>query len=187
MLLATILLMCPVPQTGDVAKSVVDVPAVVSTEADTSSTPSVDLPSAPVPQTSLNAADPASSTPSVQPGSPAFQPLKPVYIRPRETPRQRKMWYALMATSHGAAAFDAWSTRRAVSQGFVESNPFLRPAAGSNAIYAATQISPLVMDFIGKRMMTSEHLWIRRTWWLPQTIGSAVSFTAAVHNVGVMH
>ena len=57
-------------------------------------------------------------------------------------------------TGSGAAAFDAWSTRRAISEGYgTEANPLLRPFSHSNAMYAATQVSPLVMDFIGKRMM----------------------------------
>ncbi len=49
----------------------------------------------------------------------------------------------LVAASSGAAAFDAWTTRRAVSGGYgVERDPLLRPFAHSNAIYAATQVSP---------------------------------------------
>jgi hypothetical protein len=49
-------------------------------------------------------------------------------------------------------------------------------------MYAATQVSPLVMDFIGKRMMVSEHKWIRNMWWLPQSAGTSVSLFAGVHN-----
>ena len=105
-----------------------------------------------------------------------------------ETPRQRKMWYGLMAVSHAGAAFDAWSTRRAISGGYgQEANPFLKPFANSNAIYAATQVSPAVMDYLGKRMMTSPNPWIRKLWWFPQVAGASMSFGAAVHNVGVVH
>ena len=98
------------------------------------------------------------------------------------------MWYGLMAVGHAGAAFDAWSTRRAVSGGYgQESNPFLKPFAKSNAIYAATQVSPAFMDFIGKRMMTSQHSALRKMWWLPQVAGASFSFAAGAHNVGVVH
>jgi hypothetical protein len=50
-------------------------------------------------------------------------------------------------------------------------------------MYAATQVSPLVMDFIGKRMMVSQHKWVRNMWWLPQSAGSGFSFYAGIHNV----
>jgi hypothetical protein len=100
-----------------------------------------------------------------------------------ETPMQRKLWYTLAVTGSGAAAFDAWSTRRAISGGYgVEGNPMLRPFSHSNAMYAATQVSPLVMDFIGKRMMTSRHEWMRKMWWVPQTAGTSMSLYAGVHN-----
>ena len=98
------------------------------------------------------------------------------------------MWYGLMAVSHAGAAFDAWSTRRAISGGYgQEANPFLKPFANSNAIYAATQVSPAVMDYLGKRMMTSSNPGIRKLWWVPQVLGSGMSFAAGAHNVSVVH
>jgi hypothetical protein len=42
------------------------------------------------------------------------------------------------------------------------------------------------MDLIGKRMMVSEHRWVRRLWWLPQAAGSGISISAGVHNLGVV-
>ena len=111
-----------------------------------------------------------------------------MFTRPRETPRQRKIWYALTVAGHSGAAFDAWSTHRAVAGGYgQEANPFLRPYASSNAIYAATQVSPLFMDYLGKRMMVSQHGWVRKLWWLPQTAGAGMSFFSGAHNVGVVH
>lgn len=192
MVLATLLLMCAIPQMDDTAKVVdaskqnaerITLPAAASDSNSKDTTLTASLPSAPV----------AKVRPEVEPvslraaGQP-FQPVKPVLTRPRETPRQRKMWYGLMAVGHGAAAFDAWSTHRAVTGGYgQEANPFLRPFAHSNAIYAATQVSPAVMDFIGKRMMTSQHGLIRKMWWLPQAAGASFSFTAAAHNMSVVH
>ena len=199
MLLAALLLMCPVPQTGDVSKSVNEVPAVVVADANNSESPEA-LPSMPAPKESPEAnvagegasGSGSSSAPAAEPIGPHPGPLplegvKPAYTRPRETSGQRKMWYALLVTSHGAAAFDAWSTRRAVSQGYVEANPMLAPYAKSNAIYVATQVSPVVMDLIGKHMMASQHTWVRRLWWLPQAAGSGFSIGAGVHNVRIVH
>jgi hypothetical protein len=116
-----------------------------------------------------------------------LESMKSPFTRPRETPAQRKVWYTLLVTSHAAAGFDAWSTRRAVALGYNEGNPMLRPFANSNAIYVATQVSPAVMDYLGKRMMVSQHGWLRRMWWLPQVAGSGISVGAGVHNVGLIH
>ena len=100
-----------------------------------------------------------------------------------ETARKKKIWYGLAATSHGAAVFDAWSTRRALSGGYgTEADPLLRPFAHSGAIYAATQVSPLVMDYLGYRMMRSNHSWMRKMWWVPQVAGTSVSLSAGFHN-----
>ena len=127
-------------------------------------------------------AEPAPLRSAAQP----FLPVRPV-TRPVETPRQRKMWYGLVAASHSGAAFDAWTTRRAISSGYgQEANPFLKPFAGSNAIYAATQVSPAVMDYLGKRLMTSQNPAIRRLWWVPQVMGASMSFAAGAHNMGVV-
>jgi hypothetical protein len=125
----------------------------------------------------------------IEPGYTPAQPATPLkgvrtpVTRPTETPVQRKLWYALSITSSGAAVFDAWSTRRAISQGYgTEGNPLLRPFSHSSAIYVATQASPLLMDYIGKRMMVSQHKWMRSMWWLPQSAGTGFSLYAGVHN-----
>jgi len=199
MVLATLLLLCAVPQLDDNAKVANDTPAAVSDNAkvandthaavsdtaakDSTLTASAALPSAPTPKLAADAEP-------IQPGSSAqpFQPIRPVITRPRETPRQRKLWYALTAAGASGAAFDSWSTRRAISGGFgVESNPFLRPFSHSNALYAATQVSPAFMDFIGKRMMVSEYGLFRKLWWVPQLAGAGFSFGAAAHNVSIVH
>jgi len=199
MLLATILLLYPFPQSGDVAKTVVERPANVSEEATKDPSPAKVLPSTPEPKIKSDveiaeASSPATVAPAaaaepIEPGnSPlALRPGKPAFNREYNTERQKKVWYALTAASSGAAAFDAWSTRRAISGGYgTESNPFLRPFAGSGALYAATQVSPLLMDYIGRRMMTSRHSALRKLWWLPQTAGTGMSLFAGVHNVGVV-
>jgi hypothetical protein len=136
-----------------------------------------ELPDAPVAK-----AEPSESADiAIRPFSSA--PVKPAVERRTPTRRQRAIWYSLMAAGHGAAAFDAWSTRRAISANDgTESDPFLRPFVHSNALYAATQVSPAVMDFIGRRMMTSSHPMFRRFWWVPQAAGAGFSFGAGMHN-----
>jgi hypothetical protein len=181
MVLEALLLICSIPQMDDAAKAVSDNPAVASESATKDSSVSSVLPAMPMPKSNAEA---------IQPAAPAqpFLPVKPVFTRPRETHRQRVIWYGLTIAGHSGAAFDAWSTKRAVSGGYgQESNPLLRPFANSNAIYAATQVSPAVMDFLGKKMMVSQHRWVRKMWWLPQAAGASFSFAAGVHNVGVVH
>jgi hypothetical protein len=184
MVIATLLLICSIPQMDDTAKVVNDSPAVVSDSTTKESTLiASELPSAPTPKVKAEA-EPITPNPAAQP----FQPVKPVFTRPRETPRQRKLWYALTIAGSSGAAFDAWSTKRAVVGGYgQEANPFLRPFAGSNAIYAATQVSPAFMDYVGKRMMVSQNSWVRKMWWLPQAAGASMSFVSGAHNVGVVH
>jgi hypothetical protein len=125
---------------------------------------------------------------SPAPGAILNSPVKPVGRGWYETPRQRKIWFGLIAASHGAAGFDAWSTRRALSGGYgTEADPLMRPFAHSGAIYAATQVSPLVMDYLGYRMMNSHHPFIRKMWWVPQVAGTSLSFSAGIHNYRLAH
>jgi hypothetical protein len=192
MVLATLLLLCAMPQGDDAAKltalsnansdrRVLSASVSGSTSKDLTTAAAV-LPSAPEPKVKPEAEPAPLRSAVAQP----FLPVRPV-ASPVETPRQRKMWYGLMAVSHVGAAFDAWSTRRAISSGYgQEANPFLKPFASSNAIYVATQVSPAVVDYLGKRMMTSQNPWIRKLWWFPQAAGASMSFGAAVHNMGVV-
>ena len=197
MLLATILLLGALPHSDALARSAANLPETVASDAKTDakdSSASRELPSMPKPKVSIDAGGDGvtanvAGAEAVQPPRVALpvRPVKPAYTRPRETRGQRVAWYALAVTGHGAAAFDAYSTRLAISGNYgTESNPLLRPFAHSGALYAATQVSPVVMDFIGKRMMVSENRWVRRMWWLPQAAGSGFSIAAGVHNLGVV-
>ena len=203
MLLATIVLLGALPQSGELARSAADVPAAVSADAKVEANDSSagrELPSMPKPKANADAdayayaanvsgsgaASTASAPVQPAPAALAIQPVKPAYTRPRETRGQRVAWYTL-AVAHGAAAFDAYSTRLAISGGYgTEGNPLLRPFAHSSALYAATQVSPAVMDLLGKRMMVSQHRWVRRMWWLPQAAGSGFSIGAGAHNMSVV-
>jgi hypothetical protein len=189
MLLATLLLLCPVPQIEGMSKVVENPPAAVtisseSADSATLSSLSTPLPAAPTPKVATDAEiEPGIQPAAIRAAGAPMRGLKSATSRPVETPMQRKLWYTLSITGSSAAVFDAWSTRRAISGGYgVEANPFLRPFSHSNAMYAATQVSPLVMDFIGKRMMTSHHQWMRNLWWVPQSAGTSMSLYAGVHN-----
>jgi hypothetical protein len=203
MLLATVLLLCPFSQNGFAVKSAVEQPAIVSQDAakDSSATSSTEaLPAAPEAKVKTDAevandasSAPLSSSASVAPvapaaPSPAVSPVKPAGRGDDATGQDKKTWYALIAVSSGAALLDAYSTRRAISEGAgTEANPLLRPFAHSNAMYAAVQVSPVVMDVIGRKMMTSSHHWMRKLWWAPQMAGTDVSVSAAIHNLSVAH
>jgi hypothetical protein len=201
MLLATILLLWPIPQTGNTAKIASKAPASVSSDSTKSSSlsqPVLSMPEAKVKTDAEVAADgsnleakassstTAAPAEAVQPHSTPFslEPVKSARTQHYEaSANQRKLWYALAVTGHGAAVFDAWSTRRAISQGYgTEGNPLLRPFSHSGAMYVATQVSPAVMDFVGKRMMVSRHPLVRKMWWVPQLAGSGASLAAGIHN-----
>jgi hypothetical protein len=197
LVLSALVLFCCTALPADAPRAFADSPALLASNSSApqpDSTTKSKLPDAPAPNLSASAgtdADASSSSAavSITPGSASLlnAPIKPAVIRPVESPRQRKIWYALMATGHSAAAFDAWSTRRAVSGGYgTESDPLMRPFAHSGAMYAATQVSPAVMDYLGHRMMVSNHRLMRRFWWLPQVAGASFSFGAGIHNYRVV-
>jgi len=187
MLLATIVLLGAFPQSANLAKSVANTPVTV---AETHEVGGRELPSMPTPKVSAaNSSDSPRLNVSSSTVEPPFapMPIKPNHPRERETRNQRLAWYTLAVTGHGAAAFDAYSTRLALSGNYgTEANPLLRPFAHSSALYAATQVSPLVMDYLGKRMMTSQNRLFRKLWWVPQVAGSGISVSAGVHNLSVV-
>lgn len=197
MVLSALVIFCCTALPADTPRAVVDSPTLLASNSSApqpDSTTKSKLPDAPAPKLSASAgteADASSSSAAagITPGSESFlnAPIKPAVIRPVESPRQRKIWYALMVTGHSAAAFDAWSTRRAISGGYgTESDPLMRPFAHSGAMYAATQVSPAIMDYLGHRMMVSNHGLMRRFWWLPQVAGASFSLGAGIHNYRVV-
>ncbi len=129
-----------------------------------------------------------SSTAAAASAPASFKPAP--YSRVSETGRVHgfpKNWMILGAVEHGAATFDAWSTRRVIENGTgYEMNPLLKPFANSNALYGAVQVAPLVFDYVGLRMLHSEHPWMRKFWWVPQSASAAASIFGGVHNT-MMH
>jgi hypothetical protein len=114
----------------------------------------------------------------IEPGPAIIEAPKPS-VKPAPDTRT---WMLLSASSHSAAGFDAWTTRRNIRSGQVELNPVLKPFANSNAIYAATQVGPAVTDYVGWRMMRSRNRVVRRLWWVPQVASAAVSLTCGIKN-----
>jgi hypothetical protein len=200
MLLAAILLLAPIPQNGEAAKMTREISAVISSDSakDSSlSQPALSMPEAKVKtdaeMASDSAAEPNLGLAAAEAVQPVYTPSSPAAVKAVGTgdyeasTNQRRLWYALTFTGHSAAVLDAWSTRRAISEGYgTEANPLLRPFSHSGAMYVATQVSPAVMDFIGKRMMVSSHPLLRKMWWLPQAAGSGASIMAGVHNIGLV-
>jgi hypothetical protein len=116
---------------------------------------------------------------------PEINPGKPQEIKVAETYPARRSWVALSILQHGAAGFDAYSTRYAVGHGAVEDDPFLRPFAHSPSIYVVSQLCPLALDLVGRKMQRSQNDFIRRMWWLPQTASTGMYLFSGVHNMHV--
>jgi hypothetical protein len=97
-----------------------------------------------------------------------------------------KMWFVLGALEHGAATFDAWSTRRNIETGAMhEADPIMRPFANSNAMYAAVQVAPVLFDLMSKQMLRNSHSWVRKSWWVPQSASTVASILSGAHNVAI--
>ena|SRR5579859_3213463 len=110
------------------------------------------------------------------PPPPAFRPT----IEPTE--RTNRLWFTLSVAEHSSAAFDAWSTRRAISEGRAESDPMMRPFAHSSAIYGAIQVVPFGLDYVARRMHGSTG-WTRHVWWVPQSLATATYLFSGSYNV----
>ena len=103
--------------------------------------------------------------------------------RPIVSKREREIWYALVFTDHGAAAFDAWSTRQVLSTGGRELDPLVRPFAHSPALYPALQVAPLGVDYFTMRLMHSRNRTLRKLWWVPQGVTAAGSLVCGTMNL----
>ena len=145
-------------------------PAVISESAD--------LPSAPEPVLA-----PAAPRAFLRPAKPMTVSVGQLLDEERH---KQRIWMGLGIAAHSSATFDAWTTRRAITTaGAQELNPLLKPFAGNASLYAAIQVGPALMDFVGKKMMYSSHSWVRSMWWLPQSASFASSLFCGAHNLGV--
>ena len=136
------------------------------------------LPDAPAPVAAVNAPVPLAFLKSGKPMNVSVAELR------AENRRKQLLWQGLTIASSGAATFDAWSTRHAITtSGAQELNPMLRPFAGNSSLYAVIQVAPLLMDFAGKKMMYSRHSLLRHTWWVPQSASFVSSLFCGAHNL----
>lgn len=136
------------------------------------------LPDAPVPAPAVSA---SATYAFVKPGKPGTVSIGELRAENR---RNQLLWRGLAIASSGAATFDAWSTRHAITtSGAQELNPLLRPFAGNSSLYAAIQVAPFLMDYAGKKMMYSRHSWMRHTWWIPQSASFVSSIFCGAHNL----
>jgi hypothetical protein len=146
------------------------------------------------------ATEPAIESSAILPDEPlpmaAIAPAPLAFIKPdkpftvsvaelrAENHRKELMWKGLVIASSGAATFDAWSTRHAITtSGAQELNPLLKPFAGNASLYAAIQVGPALLDFAGKKMMYSRHSWVRNMWWVPQSASFVSSMFCGAHNL----
>ncbi len=131
----------------------------------------------------------AVSPPAPIPSTPAFSPLLRI-PEPRPISRKERIaWTSLSFSTHAAAAFDARTTRLLLHRyAGRELNPFLLPVAGSDAgLFAATQLGASGANYIGWRMLHSQRRWMRKLWWLPQTLSFAGSLFGGFHNLNEIH
>jgi len=136
------------------------------------------LPDAPVPMTMLSAPAPMAF---LNPGRPMTVSVAQLRAENR---RNQLMWRGLAIASSGAATFDAWTTRHAITTaGAQELNPLLKPFAGNASLYAAIQVAPALLDFAGKKMMYNRHSWVRHMWWVPQSASFVSSIFCGAHNL----
>ena len=140
---------------------------------------SLELPLAPTPMlATMTSPVPVAFLRSVKPLTVSIAELQ------AENRRRLMMWKGLAVASSGAATFDAWSTRRAITNyGAVELNPLLKPFAGNASLYAAIQVAPALLDLAGRKMMDSRHSWVRRAWWVPQSASFVSSIFCGAHNL----
>ena len=111
--------------------------------------------------------------------------IKPVAKLPQISHRDLQIWRGLAVMQHSAGVFDAWTTRKSLMRGGYERDPLMRPFAGNGSIYAMTQVTPVALDFLSRRMLRSNNSVVRRFWWLPQTVFTAGSVWCGVRNLHV--
>lgn len=114
---------------------------------------------------------------------PELQPAQPMRLISAESAPSRRSCLILSAAQHSAAAFDAYSTRRAITRGAIETDPLMRPFAHSPAIYGAIQLGPLMLDIVARHMQRSRNNLWRRTWWVPQSASTGVFLFSGIHNL----
>jgi hypothetical protein len=167
--------------TNGVESEIFPLEAVPSAEAPVlpAAEPEPELPLAPTPMLPV-VASPAPMA-YLKPGKPLTISVAELQAENR---RKLMMWKGLAIAASGAATFDAWSTRHAITTyGAQELNPLLKPFAGNASLYAAIQVAPVLLDFAGRKMMYSRYSWVRSVWWVPQSASFVSSIFCGAHNL----
>jgi hypothetical protein len=111
------------------------------------------------------------------------QPATAMNLVPAESAPSRRPWLILSAVQHSAAAFDAYSTRRAITRGAIETDPLMRPFAHSPAVYAAIQLGPAMLDIVARRMQRSRNNLWRHARWVPQSASTGAFLFSGIHDL----
>jgi len=93
----------------------------------------------------------------------------------------------LAAGQSAALLYDGVTTRQFLNRGYVEIDPFARvfigrkPTWGRMAPMGMVQVAAEM--WLAERMKTSRNRWVRRLWWLPQTIGTSANSASIENNL----
>ena len=96
---------------------------------------------------------------------------------------------ALSVAQSAALITDGITTQQRIQQGYTETDPMTRlflgpkPSWGGMAPLGAAQC--LLETWLAERMHTSTHKWVRRFWWVPQTIGISGNIAGATANLRI--
>ncbi len=92
----------------------------------------------------------------------------------------------LGAIQTGALISDGVTTRQYLHRGYVEVDPLTRAFLGRTPTWSRMAplgaVQVIAGMWLAERMSKSQHVWVRRLWWLPQTVGIAGNITASAHN-----
>ena len=92
----------------------------------------------------------------------------------------------LGALQTGALISDGVTTRQYLHRGYVEVDPLTRAFLGRTPTWSRMAplgaVQVIAGMWLAERMSKSQHVWVRRLWWLPQTIGIAGNVAASAHN-----
>jgi hypothetical protein len=92
----------------------------------------------------------------------------------------------LGAVQTAALISDGVTTRQYLHRGYVEVDPLTRAFLGRTPTWSRMAplgtVQVIAGMWLAERMSKSQHVWVRRLWWLPQTIGIAGNITASAHN-----